>query len=120
MVFGLGKKREIVDLTKNTKQNIPSEGYVKRKTSSLQSYNPPELQVSNQKPEKTPSQEGGFFNFFSSNNDIPPVSSSNVQENSERAESKLNDVLYRLSRLTDRVELLEKKMDRLEREKTKL
>ena len=82
------------------------------------------------------SSSGGFFSFFggdsgssSSSNDSSSSSSpatsfwdagtntapSSSSSGSDKIESSLNDLLYRFSRLMDRVELLEKKMDRFER-----
>jgi predicted RNase H-like nuclease (RuvC/YqgF family) len=69
------------------------------------------------------SSSGGFFNFFgggdSSNNESSASASSNNRSlDLEKVDSKINDLLYRFSRLTDRVELLEKKMDRFERKES--
>jgi predicted RNase H-like nuclease (RuvC/YqgF family) len=69
------------------------------------------------------SSSGGFFNFFgggdSSNNESSASASSNNSSlDLEKVDSKINDLLYRFSRLTDRVELLEKKMDRFERKES--
>jgi hypothetical protein len=49
----------------------------------------------------------------SSNNSFSSSTSSN--QNFDKLESSLNDVIYRLSRLTDRFELIEKKIERVER-----
>lgn len=87
------------------------------------------------------SSSGGFFSFFggsdsssssasSSDSSVKPPtsfwdannstssvnsSSSPTSSSSERIETQVNDLLYRFSRLIDRVELVEKKLERLER-----
>ncbi len=66
------------------------------------------------------SSGGGFFNFFGGSESSNTESSTSPGSTSssldlEKVDSKINDLLYRFSRLTDRVELLEKKMDRFER-----
>ncbi len=95
-------------------------------------------------PNSSTSSGSGFFSFFGGSSDSStsssPVSSSSVSNSSsgsfwdagtntssssslnsnsnssfDKLESSLNDLLYRFSRLVDRVELLEKKMDRVER-----
>jgi hypothetical protein len=65
---------------------------------------------------------GGFFSFFGGSDSSSNSSSSSLFSNStltssdlDKTDSKVNDLHYRFSRLLDRVELLEKKMDRLER-----
>jgi hypothetical protein len=85
------------------------------------------------------SGSGGFFSFFGGNSDSgsssspaseaktdfwgnstsssDSSSSTTISSSSsyDKLESSLNDVIYRLSRLTDRFELVEKKLERVER-----
>ena len=88
--------------------------------------------TSNSSSNSSSNSGGGFFSFFGnndSNNSASSSSSSNSTGSSyggygnssssstdvSKVEERLNDLLYRFSRVMDRVELLEKKMDRLDR-----
>jgi hypothetical protein len=77
---------------------------------------------SNQKTENTTSSSSNssstsFWDVGTNTTATNSSTSSSItsNSNSERIESSLNDLLYRFSRLMDRVELLEKKMERLDR-----
>jgi len=53
--------------------------------------------------------------FWDAGTNTSSTNSSSSSSSVDKLESSLNDLLYRFSRLIDRVELLEKKMDRVER-----
>lgn len=128
--MGLFKKREVLDLTKKgIDSDVPTEGYFKRKniSSSLVSQNTSPLNqasssfspATTETTSPTPNS-GGFFNFFgdsSSSTPTPATSSTNTSNfvDNEKLKSQLDDLNYRFSRVLDRLELLEKKMDRFER-----
>lgn len=63
----------------------------------------------------SPSSSSGSFWDAGTNTSSTSSSSYNSGTTLEKLETSLNDLLYRFSRLIDRVELLEKKMDRVER-----
>jgi hypothetical protein len=138
MVFGLFKKKNVLDL--RASGGIPTKGYLKRKGISGE-------QVSLNKQEASSSGNlssgGGFFGFFgnsdsgSDSNNNSGASNANTDfwgnpvlgsgsgsrgvspnvsvTEISRMQERLNDISDRFSRLLDRVELLEKKMERAER-----
>lgn len=61
------------------------------------------------------SSSGSFWDAGTNTSSSSSSSSYNSGTTLEKLETSLNDLLYRFSRLVDRVELLEKKMDRVER-----
>lgn len=86
--------------------------------------------TSNSSNSSSSNSGGGFFSFFGNNDSNSSSSSSSNNSSSSyggygnsssgssdisKVEERLNDLLYRFSRVMDRVELLEKKMDRLDR-----
>lgn len=137
MVFDFfKKKKEVVDLSSANSSGIPASGYLKRKTiSTTQGQESIRSNNSLLSPNQNSNQNsGGFFSFFGSSdnsNSSSPVSSpaqtsaygssynsnpsSESLETIEKLKSQIEDISYKLSRMIDRLELLEKKMDRLER-----
>lgn len=143
MVFGLfGKKKEVVDFRpRDSDMPIPSkmkEKLIGGNNPITSTYTPEESNTPTPSSSTTSSSGGGFFGFFGGGNDSSsstnstttptqtnstqvdfwgnPVNTPAVESNtSSESNSQLNDVLYRLSRIADRLELVEKKIDRLER-----
>ena len=134
MVFGFNKKKsDVVDFRNLNSTGIPSSGYLKRKSAGSSSdSNVSVLASSSSSASSTndnsgaSSSGGGFFSFFGGSDSSSNAGSSSsygssnsssevTKENFDKVENRLNDLLYRFSRLMDRVELLEKKMDRFER-----
>lgn len=135
------KTTDVLDLTSNrqTKQEIPIPQDIKTRieadiakssVSARNNSSDSEVITIEPKKETTPSSSsssgggffGGFFGGSSSNKDTTPEPSYSSTISTSSASSKqvedLKDSLQsanaRISRLIDRVELLERKMDRLE------
>ena len=142
MAFNLfKKKKEVVDFRpRDSDMPVPQKIKDRLITGKSNSISPAS---SSEIPSTAPSS-GGFFNFFGGsdsqtkastasdsvnsevktdffgnplNNPSPALSSTNnfSSSNTNLHETRIDDVSSRLSRLLDRVELLEKKMDRLDR-----
>ena len=114
-MFGLKNKKEVWDL-RGRSDSIT----VKNKNPT--STSGPEASSSSSSTPSSNSGGGGFFGFFGDNSSSSSSSgtsstslSSSDNDKLTKIESRLDDIFYRFSRLIDRVELLEKKMDRLER-----
>jgi hypothetical protein len=138
MAFELFKKRkEVVDFRKKD-SDMPVPAKIKERLMAGKTSSGMIVTSANPSESSTTQSSGGFFGFFggsdssSSNASSPEVkteaktdfwgnsvststnegSSSNYNSNSD---TRLNDVLYKLTRVTDRLELVEKKIDRIER-----
>lgn len=122
------KKQEVVDLRpRDSDMPIPSKIrerlMASGKTQVINGNSVSDTLDSSATPVNTSSStssSGGFFNFFGGSDSSTTETTNNSSSSSssldlEKVDSKINDLLYRFSRLTDRVELLEKKMDRFER-----
>ena len=137
MAFNLfGKKKEIVDFRpRDSDMPIPAKmkdkfGIKNQAVSpsfeGLQSSSSSSTIPSNQSSQST---GGGFFNFFGGSSDASPATTSSpvaevktdfwgnpVQTNNEPVSNPSStDSTYKLSHITDRLELIEKKLERLER-----
>ena len=121
MPFDLFKKKKVLDFRPGREDII-----IESKNQSSGSTNTSE----SVEPIPTPSGGGGFFGgFFSGDSSSSPSSSSSSSYSSSssnnsslvdadkmiRIERRVEDIADRLSKLLDRVDLLEKKMDRVER-----
>jgi predicted ribosome quality control (RQC) complex YloA/Tae2 family protein len=138
MAFSFFKKKEDIDLTKKgIDSDVPVEGYFKRKGKTPSTQAIDSSSQTSSAETQTSSSGGGFFSFFgnsdssssssnsnatsstpSSSSDYSSYSNSSSPSNSadtEKLKTQLDDLSYRISRILDRIELLEKKMDRLER-----
>jgi len=131
MIFDFFKrKKEVLDLRK--KDGMPVPAKIKEKLLAKESNSSSILTASNTSTE-TQKQEspnawnlGGIFdnpNLSSSVSNVPnnlntdgqTSSIGNQNLNLEKFESQLNDMSYKLSSFSDRLELLERKVERLER-----
>lgn len=138
MVFGFKKKKEVVDF-RHRDSDMPIPAKMKEKFGITNASN---TDLSNV-PKS--SSTGGFFSFFGGNNDSissssskeseaktdfwgNPVSSNSSSNSSsssnnnlsnnlgfDKIENSIGDLAYRISRITDRLELVEKKFERIER-----
>ena len=134
------KSREVVDFTpKDSDMPIPAKMKEKLLAGRLPVAGAVNL-ASSSSPQSSASQGssgffGGFFGGSASSDSSSslaqtpqasqtspatdfwgnPVNNSASSNQTAASDSQINDVLYRVSRLTDRIELLEKKLDRAER-----
>lgn len=138
------KKKEVVDFRpKDSDMPIPTKMRERLLAGRPSLATSPVSSDSSSTNSSSTGSGGGFFSFFGGGSDStssPTTSSSSLPSSSsgsfwdatpnssstnsssynsgttlEKLETSLNDLLYRFSRLIDRVELLEKKMDRVER-----
>ena len=139
MVFGfLKKKEEVMDLRKrDSDMPIPVKMRERLITGQSSSSLVSSSATSSSTPESSNSG-GGFFSFFGGSSDSSSSSSNNLNSSSnnssssdllggisnagslsnsdsEKLQTQLGDLMYKFSRQTDRLELAEKKIERLER-----
>lgn len=113
-------KKDVLDLTPNGKEediNIPKSVRERLEKKQQQASSPAQT--------KQPSGGSGFFNGFFNN----PASSETTSQtqitssssysssssmNKQQLSDRLRDIIRGINKLSDRVELLEKKVDRLE------
>lgn len=120
MAFNWFRKKEIIDLRKGQNDIVVSDKIKQKFTNQ---------QISNQAPSSATSQENrGFFSFFGSSSaseassmqtpvPSPPSISSNseILDKIERLNKRVDELFTGISRLVDRVDLNERKIERLER-----
>lgn len=130
MAFGWFKKKEVVDLRKGQSDIVVSDD-VKKRFANQQTLNePPANAASTSAPSPSSQESGGFFSFFGSSNagnvssmPSPPSATSDAisysgSDNGDKIESlnkRIDELSLGISRLTDRVDLNERKIERLER-----
>jgi peptidoglycan hydrolase CwlO-like protein len=111
MVLGLFKKKQVMDLRPKNNDVL-----IRDKDKSEVSMENKSSSVSN-----STENSGGIFGFFD-NSSSSPVNSSysssdstvNIQSELSKLRKRIDDLSTGISRLSDRVDLSEKKIDRLE------
>jgi hypothetical protein len=126
-MFGLKKKKEVLDLRpKDSDMPLPAkmrEKLIAGPRISLIAGNSTSASVDSRSIDTSSStsansssnSSGGFFSFFGGGDSSSSVSDSSSSVISDNTSSQVGDLSYRLSRLLDRIELVEKKLERLER-----
>ena len=116
--FFKGKKeKDMLDLT-NNKKEIPIPNDVEERLKETQNKEEP---IKESQTETTPVNNfSGFFGSTTQNtqdsvNNSPSSSYTNYGTTNNATKVKVKDILEKISRLGDRIELLEKKIERLER-----
>ena len=132
MAFNWFKKKEVIDLRKGDSDIIVSDDVKKRFNQQASAGTVPEPSAPSSTT-GTSQESGGFFSFFGSSNasnvssmQTPAAtetstasgygnSNTEIMDKLERLDKRINELFTGISRLTDRVDLNERKIERLER-----
>lgn len=108
--FKKKKEKDMLDLRQG-KEEIPVPDDVRQKLQAQTAEQPTTTEVAVQ-PETTTTNTSSFANFFGAPSSPTPNATST--ESTSTTKVRVRDILDKISKLTDRVELLERKIQRLE------